>query len=253
MIRLLLISIALIYSFENTRAGTIDPDTPDNKYLEYAQSFHVIGRLCGDYEDKTSFCASAVAIDNYHILTAAHVVNNSKSCYLHINSKKICVTNFVINKDFESDFGTADIAIGYCDESINLKSYPQLYSKRDEIDKICSISGYGLYGTFNSGAKSSDNKRRAGSNKVDYITANLLVCNPSKRSDKDFTELEFMIASGDSGGGLFIDGKLAGINSCIMSVGRSPKSSYENESGHTRISSFVDWIEKNKKKPSRKD
>jgi hypothetical protein len=61
------------------------------------------------------------------------------------------------------------------------------------------------------------------------------------------TSLEFLIASGDSGGGLFIDGKLAGINSCIMAVNGSPKSDYRTESGHTRISINLDWILENTK------
>jgi secreted trypsin-like serine protease len=60
--------------------------------------------------------------------------------------------------------------------------------------------------------------------------------------------LEFLIASGDSGGGLFIDNKLAGIHSCVMTVGKNPQSKYGEESGHTRISNFIEWIEDNRKK-----
>jgi hypothetical protein len=59
------------------------------------------------------------------------------------------------------------------------------------------------------------------------------------------TELEFLIASGDSGGGLFIDNKLAGINSCVMAVDKKPDSTYNDESGHTRISKFIGWIKEN--------
>ena len=74
----------------------------------------------------------------------------------------------------------------------------------------------------------------------------MLLCSPSRYGAKDHTVLEYMIGSGDSGGGLFIEGKLAGINSCVMAVERSPMSKYGEESGHTRVSKFIDWIEKSK-------
>ena len=70
----------------------------------------------------------------------------------------------------------------------------------------------------------------------------MLVCSASVHSDKNITKMEFLIASGDSGGGLFIDNKLAGINSCVMAVDRSPQSKYNEESGHTRVSKFLGWI-----------
>jgi hypothetical protein len=87
----------------------------------------------------------------------------------------------------------------------------------------------------------SDGKKRGGSNIIDKIDRELLVCTPSRAYNK--TELEFLIGSGDSGGGLFIDGKLAGINSCVMATDGKPNSTYSDESGHTRISKYINWIE----------
>jgi len=97
------------------------------------------------------------------------------------------------------------------------------------------------------GANNHDSKKRAGSNFIDRIEKDLLICSPSKRNDKNFTSLEFLIASGDSGGGLFIDTKLAGIHFCVMVTGKNPQSKYGEESGHTRISNFIEWINENKK------
>ena len=109
-----------------------------------------------------------------------------------------------------------------------------------------------MYGTFESGVIKSDNKRRGGSNKIAYIDKQLLMCDISHKGSKNCTSLEFLIGSGDSGGGLFIDGKLAGINSCVVATDRRPNSSYTDESGHTRVSQFLEWIKKhryeNKKK-----
>jgi len=225
-------------------AGTRDPETPDSEYLSYGKKFVCIGKLCGRYKDKSEYCASAVAIKPRWIITAAHVIENNETCFITINEKKILVEKFSFPKEFEKGkFGYNDIAIGHCQEDMNLDFYPELYEKNDEIGKICSMSGYGITGTFASGASFSDQKRRAGSNFIDSIDRDLLICSPSRKATKDkFTNLEFIISSGDSGGGLFIDGKLAGVNSCVLASDKKPDSSYGDESGHTRVSKYLDWI-----------
>jgi hypothetical protein len=154
----------------------------------------------------------------------------------------------IVHKDFGGQFGTGDIAIGYCENGFNLEYFPPLYTDEDEKGKVASIAGWGLTGNFHTGTHRSDNKLRAGSNIIDGIDKDMLICSPSKWGTKDHTVLEYMIGSGDSGGGLFIDGKLAGINSCVMAVGRSPMSKYNEESGHTRISKFISWIKESKLK-----
>ena len=85
----------------------------------------------------------------------------------------------IYHKDFESDFGAGDIALGYVKENINLDFYPELYQDTDEVNKICCISGFGISGTFITGAKHSDGKRRAGSNFVDKVYRELLICTAS--------------------------------------------------------------------------
>lgn len=247
MIKIIL-SIFLSMFISLSHGGTIDPTVPDHKYIKYGEDFVYVGRLCGVYQDQSKFCASAVAIDDHHILTAAHVVKNSSCCFVFLNGKEFFLTKVTIHKDFESKFGVADIAIGYSKDSFGLKFYPKLYDGEDEVGKICCISGYGVTGNFKTGAIISDNKKRAGSNKIDKIEEDMLICSPSFFRDSNRTSLEFMIASGDSGGGLFIDNKLAGINSCIMAIDRSPSSKYNEESGHTRIKKFLSWIEENKSK-----
>ena len=237
-------SVLLVFSM--VYAGTIDPSTPDSKYIEYGEKFHSVVKICGTYKDGNVFCASASLIDDHNFLTAAHVVKDSIVCFITIGEKKYLIKNIVINKTFENEFGIGDIAIGHSEESFNIGYYPPLYEDVDEVGKVCSIAGYGLTGTFNTGINKSDNKKRAGSNTVESIDKDMLVCSPSRRNDKDYTSLEFMIGSGDSGGGLFIDGKLAGINSCVMVAGRSPMSKYGEESGHTRVSKFIGWIKENR-------
>jgi secreted trypsin-like serine protease len=220
--------------------GTIDPHVPDEKYINFGKDFPYIHKLCGQYEDNTLFCASCVSIDSHWALTAAHVVQNSKLCILGEGEKTFLVKQVFIHEEFNNDkFGFSDIALCYIENDLGLKFYPQLYEDNDELDKTCTISGYGATGTFSTGWNNVDNKKRAGSNKVDIIDRDLLVCSPSI-SNK--TSLEFLIANGDSGGGLFIGNKIAGINSCVLAKDKVPNSNYGDEGGHTRVSKYVEWI-----------
>lgn len=241
----------LLLLTHNINAGTRDPNTPDNKYLEYASKFIHTGTLTGNYDNDPNkfYGASAVAIDDHHILTAAHVVNKASSCFFTVQNHKYCISEIIVHEKYDdSTFGTADIAIGYSEEAFGLDFYPDLYEKDDEVGKICSMVGYGFTGTFNTGATIIDGKKRAGSNTIDTTFHDLLICSASNKSDSKRTSLEFLIASGDSGGPLYINGELAGINSCVMASDKSPNSSYTDESGHTRVSKFISWINKNKRK-----
>jgi len=224
-------------------SGTIDPSVPDAQYIEYGKAFKCIYKICGSYNDKGLFCASCVIIDKQWALTSAHVVQNSNLCVIHQGDEAYIVDKIIVHEDFKSDsFGYNDIALCHVSKNITLDYYPPLYDKDDELNKLCSISGYGITGTFVTGAKISDNIKRAGSNKIDYIEKDLLMCSPSKSRK---TSLEFLIASGDSGGGLFIDQKLAGINSCVIASDKKPNSTYGDESGHIRISKYIKWINNN--------
>lgn len=228
-------------------AGTRDPFTPDEKYIEYGAKFKCVLSLCGVNNDDTMFCGSCVAISPKIILTAAHVVKSAKHGGVSTeNGEVVLIEKFICHKDYDGSVGNGDIAICLLKEKLNLDFYPKLYEDEDEVGKLCSMSGYGLTGTFITGQILSDGKKRAGSNKIDSIYENLLICSPSKPGIPGITTLEFIICSGDSGGGLFIDGKLAGINSCVLADGRIPCSIYGDESGHTRISKYASWILENK-------
>lgn len=227
-----------------SNAGTIDPNNDDNKYIEYGKKYSSVVRLCGKYEDGSQYCASAVIIKPRWILTAAHVVKKSKRCLVRINDKQTIIDKIICHENFNEDnFGFCDIAIGHSSEPLEITEYPSLYTDSDEEGKLSTAAGLGLTGTFLTGCTISDQNKRAGLNIIDQIDRDLLVCSISE-NDPRSTGLEFLIASGDSGGGLFIDGRLAGINSCVMATDGKPNSSYGDESGHTRISKYVKWIEK---------
>lgn len=229
-------------------SGTIDPNTPDHEYLSYANKYECVGEISGLSFGGKGFYGSAIAIDDHHILTSAHIVQNYAHCHLEIQGKKFNIVDILIHKDFDPKKGTNDIAIGYSDKPFNLKNYPSLYLGNNELNQECVICGYGFTGTFSTGAIRYDGKRRAGLNIIDDIRLDSLICTVSSDLDKSKTPLEFFIANGDSGGALFINDELAGINSCIVRFDTSTNSNYNEESCHTRVSIFIDWIERYKQK-----
>jgi secreted trypsin-like serine protease len=240
--KIFLLLIVACFSCLNIFAGTIDPEVSDSKYIEYGKKFTYIYKICGTNHDSKMFCGSAVAIEPNWVLTAAHVVKEAKFCLIsqEETEKGYVVDKIIVREGFEeNNFGFNDIALCYISNDLQLNFYPPLYENEDEIGKICCMSGYGLTGTFDTGAVLSDDKKRAGSNRIDSVDRELLICSPS-RTDK--TSLEFLICIGDSGGGLFVDGKLAGINSCVFASDKNPNSTYGDESGHTRISKHIKWI-----------
>jgi hypothetical protein len=226
-------------------AGLRDPETDDSKHLELAQEYNYTGQVLGTDNRDNPWMGSCVAIHDRIVLTAAHFMFDAKHCTIVINDQKIKAIRWRVHQDFRMPIiGQNDIAIVLVDKNIKLKTYPELYIDKNEINKTCFLAGFGHPGTFITGITDYDNKLRAGSNVVDYIDKGVLVCSPSKTHHK--TPLEFLIAAGDSGGGLFIDKKLAGIHSAISQPVNQKKDLYLLESYHTRISEHIDWIESNK-------
>jgi TATA-box binding protein (TBP) (component of TFIID and TFIIIB) len=241
------ILLLVILSFTICKGGTIDPSVPDEKYKNYGSKFKCVLKIIGtcNCEEKHTFSASAVAISPNWALTAAHVVKNSTKIKIQINNKDFEIDKIIVNEKFnEAKLGYDDIALCYSKSDFNLDFYPKLYEKNDEVKKIVSICGYGMTGSFSTGANKSDEIKRAGSNIIERIDNNCLICNNSGGTR---TQLEFLIANGDSGGGLFINNELAGINSFVSAKDGKPNSSYGDESAHTRISVYKKWIEEKMK------
>lgn len=221
-------------------AGNIRPEVDDIKYLEYAEKFKSVVFIGIQTEDASGF-GSGVVISEKWVLTAAHVVNNAKSAFVKVGNKSYKIEQIYIHKNYkEENVGLYDIALCKILGGIKLTSYPKLYAENNEVGKSCSVSGYGMTGNLKDGATKFDKKKRAGTNSVGEIFKHLLVCDASKENP---TALEFLICSGDSGGGLFIQDKVAGINSIVMAEDQNPDSDYGDSSGHTRVSVFKDWIE----------
>lgn len=226
--------------------GTISPTVDDSRHIEYGAKFRHVAFLRCETEKTDDnpagiYSGSCVVISPNHVLTAAHVVKNTTAWTVTTDDGKTRSLKRVSIHPDHGDGGLHDIAVGFTDEQFCYEWYPPIYSASDEQGKVVSIAGYGMTGTWDTGIKAGDGKRRAGSNTVDIATGDYIICSVA---GAPWTTLEFLICAGDSGGGLFIGSELAGINSCIMSSAGKPRAKYGEESVHVRLSEpkHRDWI-----------
>lgn len=229
------------------------PDKPDQAFIDYGKKHDCVVRIkCMGEKCLPLHFGSGTVIAPRVIVTAAHVVHGGvkQAAVYHGEDYEIiasvCPEKFTMEME---EFGKYDIAVCYLGKPIELNHYPPLYTKSDEDGKICSIAGWGRDGTFTTGYSiGTPSLLRAGSNFVDHIEHHLLVCKPSKARDGTrMTSLEAIVAPGDSGGGLFIDGKLAGVHSMLMTNpeykgSKKLDGGYGCMSASTRVSIYNDWI-----------
>lgn len=229
-------------------AGTIDPSVDDAEYIRYGEEYKCVLPIMGILNDElnSNFRGSCVVIDEYHVLTAAHIVYSSVTQHILFDGKAYPCQIIAVHALYNPNkMGSYDIAIARLQQPIELDFYPALYTDKDEKDKVCGLAGYGFYGTFKTGylMQNYDNKKRAGSNIIDGIEDNVLTYSVHKGTK---TSLEFLITPGDSGGGLFIDQKLAGIHSFIYATDKNANADYGDVGCSTRISDYAGWIQKTK-------
>lgn len=236
----------VVFFLPASLAGTISPDSDDAQHIEYGRKFPYVARLaCKASGRDLHHDGSCVLIGDKWAITAAHVVDGMDEWVVVTDDgERHVIEGVSIHEDYaEGVFGSGDIAICKSRDSFGLQWYPPLYAGRDEAGKVASIAGFGSTGTFANGRTAhGDGVRRAGSNIVDAAEGGCLICTPSRNGR---TSLEFHIAPGDSGGGLFIGNRLAGVNSHVSVSGTSPpRGVFGEESAHTRVSDYLDWITK---------
>lgn len=220
-------------------AGTIEDSVPDARYVEYGRSFSAYtARFRGTSADGKPHSASAVLVAPRWAITAAHVAAGCEGVALAYDGDCVrTVDRIVVHPNWADKIGYDDLALLRSDESFGLDFYPPL-SEGDELGKVASVAGFGLTGPLSYGYRTSDNQLRAGTQRVERMERACLICDITRRG----TVLEYGIAPGDSGGPLFVDGKLAGINSYTASPRTYTRSQYGEESGHTRVAIYRDWI-----------
>lgn len=247
-------------------SGTIRHDRDDLWYLDLGalSAYASVGRVDGT-TSAYSFLASGTLIAPDWVLTAAHVVKGATSLDFTIGDTTYAATSWVANSKFQSgNLGAGyDIGLIHLGSAVSDVPPAKLYTGSAELGRTGTSVGYGMTGTGLSGyvVNWSNIQKRAGENTVDAFypvrrgTPNVILMDfdrPELSSESSFgsaspLNLEYLIAPGDSGGGLFADfgsgTELIGVHSFGWGIlDGNPDSDYGDASGDTRVSVFNSWI-----------
>lgn len=244
-------------------AGTIRHDRSDSSYTSLATSYPAVGRLTW-----STFICSATLIDEFWILTAGHCLDEvglSASDWtfdltdsgggVHAGAERFVHSGWV----GDLTDGT-DIALLRLATAETTVAPAAINTDTSEVGRTAAHAGYGRTGTGLTGMNAPSGTKRAGNNVIDLDGSSVSGYN-DKVLFEDFDsgsagdnwsgsatqlDLEYLIASGDSGGGLFIDfgsgDVLAGVHSFIGSVDTVTDADYGDIAGSTRVSSYASWI-----------
>lgn len=255
----LLATATTITTSQLANAGTIRHDVTDTQYTALANSFSSVGSLSLRGATSSWNCSGTLIGSNY-LLTAAHCLEDSAGRNLSSGTFTLGGTRYTIRSGVKNSGWTTsnrnptagfDMAILQLSSNVTNVTAANLYTNTNENGQTGTYVGFGFRGTGTSGQVANTfGTKRAGQNIMNLGSQQgwsdqvLWSDFTDPRSNASALNLEYNIASGDSGGGLFINGLLAGVNSVIQNVnGNSLWADYGDRSLVTRVSSLNNWIQ----------
>jgi hypothetical protein len=262
----------------------IDLDKDPYLKLAAHPTYDSVGEiLLGGGGSDLSLLGCGTLIEPNWVLTAAHLALEfpDSPMYFRIGETTYGTKQRIAHENFHWDpIAGYDIALVELDGQVTDVKPAERYTGDGELGKIGTAVGYGATGTGLTGSIEGyydpsgnfiitlireDGRKRAGNNRIDLLLPTpdggqprifasdfdhpdndkLNSTGDNWLGDPKALPLEYMISYGDSGGGVFIGSKLAGINSAgVNTDGWGPTDSdYGDISLHTRVSVFNDWID----------
>jgi hypothetical protein len=226
-------------------AGTIEDGIPDARYLAYGSTFGAYTcRITGTEVAGNPAFATCVLIAPHWAVTAAHVVHEMTTCEVLTATGRHRVNQIFVHSEWTGEYGLHDIAIVHVAQPFGLAKYPALSDGTESLGTVVTAAGHGMTGRLSTGLQGGTAGLRAGTQRLHGFERSVWVC----KIERGTTPLPICIAPGDSGGGLWgraADGstRLIGINSAVSRYGGGkPRHVAGEESCHTRVSLYLDWI-----------
>jgi hypothetical protein len=258
----------LVAATSRAQAGTFihADEQPAHAALAAYQAYGNVGLLTAHLADGTTSVASGVVIGNQYLITAAHAVDRAADVSFDINGQTYTGRRWRTHpawtgENFQSGVDFAIIKIQGVIPSV---TPAKLWRKGKEVGKVGVIVGYGATGTGDTGATSPTGVKHAGRNRIDATSgfnsrmiqidldpepgtapAVALLASAGRTFNATIdtpVPLEYLSARGDSGGGLFINGRLAGITSHLLAPDGDPNASFGDIARFTRITPWTKVI-----------
>jgi hypothetical protein len=210
----------------NLFGGSLHPDFLDSRYIEYAEWIPIVKIITN-----SSYCSGTI-ISNRFILTIKHAIE-------YQSKLEIIFDNQILKYEQVITHPKMDISIIELKKSVKTTNL-EFYEKSDLLGKMCVIGGYGICKKLGKEPK-LDGHKRAGNNIIVWENSDLFECCMDGLNPID---LEFISTPGDSGGPVLINNQLAGVNQYVKADDNNPDSSVGDRSGHIKISSIKNWIDK---------
>jgi len=249
----ILTALALVMLFESaTVAGVGRHDQTEAAYFELASAYESVGLIRGS-TGYSGYLGSGTLVADDWVLTAGHVVDTAASLDFYIGGQRYQAADWIAHPQWDGNLGRGyDIALVHLDRAVGGVDPAERYYGYGEVGAVGTSVGFGRGGTGDLGTSTGAGTKRAGQNVVDSFDPRSGGRILTSDFDSPFglglpLDLEYMIAPGDSGGGLFLDSPagplLAGVHSFGAAYDGTLNSDYGDLSGHIRVAAFNDWID----------